>query len=223
LAAFNEFKKYAVVVYVNSKKGERDSLSPMAYGVLTAKSSGKYIPKAVITSSDQKTYFASIAYKSMSGDKAFRDVNKLVKQGIEGEPAPLPKDVVSAWSAKKNGMFYRGNFVELAEHKKHGKTVVLNTLEGKKLRVPIKLLSEKAQSYALAMGGGAEHATGVTQKAVEESWESAQGGKTITATFVALKGDMITLKKQNGSDVTFKLAMLSEKSQERAKELAGAE
>lgn len=53
-----------------------------------------------------------------------------------------------------------------------------------------------------------------------ESWESAKAGKIIKGTFISLKGNQITITKENGKTLTFSLDLLSEKSQKRAQELS---
>lgn len=216
MEAFKQLKKYAVVVYINTKKSQaKEALSPVVMGVLTAKSMGNIIPKAVVTSPDQMTYMASMPYKSMKDPKAFRAANAKVKDGLAGLTIPKPGDAKYVWTISGSGRFYRGAFVEL----KDDKDLVLKSPEGKQFNVPMAKLTRGTQAYARHLAGGGEEKS--AEKPQMEPWESAKGGQTIHATFLSLKGDKITLKKQNGKLATFSIARLSEESQKRAKELAG--
>ena len=52
-----------------------------------------------------------------------------------------------------------------------------------------------------------------------EAWQSRKGGKVFHAKFISLKADKITIEMTGEKRVTFNLALLSEKCQQRAKEL----
>jgi hypothetical protein len=215
LEAFKQLKKHAVVVYVNTEKPKsKESLSPVVIGVLNASSMGNIIPKAVVTSPDQLTYMASMPYKSMKDSKAFRAANTKVKAALAGQSMEAPKDAKFAWTIAGSGRFYKGDFVEL----KDDKDLVLKSPEGKPFNVPMAKLTSGAQAYARHLAGGGEEKP--AEKLEMEPWESAKGGKTIHATFLSLKGEKITLKKQDGKLASFSISLLSEKSQQRAKELA---
>lgn len=187
----------------------------MVMGVLNADSMGNIIPKAVVTSPDQMTYMASMPYKSMKDSKAFRAANNKVKAALAGDTIAKPADAKYVWTLTGSGRFYRGDFVEL----KDDKELVLKSPEGKTFKVPMAKLTAGTQAYARHLAGGGDKEA--TEKPQMEPWESAKGGQTIHATFLSLKGGKITLKKSNGKLLTFSLSLLSEKSQQRAKELAG--
>lgn len=184
-------------------------------GVLNASSMGNTIPKAVVTSADQLTYMASMPYKRMSDSKAFREVNKGIKEALAGKKVEKPKDAEYNWMISGVSRFYKGDFVEV----KDDKFLMIKPAKGKAIKVPLAKLSTGAQAYArLRAGAGAAPAA---EEPGMESWESAKGGKTIEASFVSLSGGKITLKKQGGKIVTFNLSLLSDQSRQRAKELAG--
>jgi len=216
LEAFKQLKKHAVVVYISTKDPKTKNVaSPVVIGALNAKSMGNTIPMAVVTSSDQMTYMTSVSYEGMKDSKAFRNANTMVKEALAGTPASKPEDAHDCWTVAKNGGFYTGSFVELESEE----TLILESPKGKSMRVPMAKLSSGAQSYARALANSEEEST--TEELEIESWESAKGGNSISATFISLNDEMITLQKENGKTVTFKLSLLSANSQERAKELAG--
>lgn len=221
LEAFKQLKKHAVVVYVNTKKLEaRESLSPVVMGALHAESMGNIIPKAVVTSPDQRTYMTSIAYKSMKEKKTFRDANKQVKAALAGNSIEMPKDAIMSWSLSGKNGFHKGEFVKLQDDK----TLIIKSPERGDYAIPMEKLSKGAQAYArlLAGGGKEEAATSTTsddQHALE-SWTNASG-KQIQAKFLALENGKISLEMKNGKVVAFDLTKLSKDSQQRARELAG--
>ncbi|WP_435896110.1 hypothetical protein [Oceaniferula spumae] len=197
-----------------------DHISPIVGGGLGDPKMGNLIPKAVVVSPDMTTMYGSIAYKQMKASKNFTELNKKVEAALEGKPAgaqPEPQWYVKAGK----GSFYKGNMVNLKKNKKNQQIIVLKERSGKVLNVPLGKLTPLAQKMAL--GQVADKADDKPSAAAElemESWESAKGGKSIKATFVSLSGGKITLKKDNGQEVTFDLTLLSDKSQSRARELA---
>ncbi len=204
------------MIYINAKKPqEKSALSPVVMGALSAKSMGPYIPKFVVTSTDQMTYMTSLAYKKMN-DKAFRAANAQVKEGLAGSPVPKPKDAYDCWTIASNGRHYVGEFVEL----KNSKTLILKSPRDKKMKIPMSELTLGAQKYARFLSGSGQEST-PKEKAEIEEWQSAQGGKSIRATFISLNGELITLRKEDGKTLTFKLSLLSEESQQRAEKLSG--
>ena len=221
LEAFSKFKRDAIIVYLNSKKMEVDyqKLSPVVIGGLQAKSMGKYIPKAVITSADQSTYFASVAYEEMKESKSFKDAINSAEKGLDGQAPGMPEDAEYRWIVKNTSRFYTGSFVEVTTHKKKGELLVLKKPEGKKVHIPTSELATGALAYAHSMNAKAKKAK-AHAAIVEESWESAEGGKIINATFVKLQERKITLKMQNGKEMTFDVSKLSKESQKRARELS---
>ena len=191
-------------------------MSPVTAGALYAKSMGNTIPKVVVTSSDQMTYMASISYKKMD-EKSFRAANAQVKAGLAGESAPTLERAYECWVVASNGRYYTGEFTEL----KDDKTLMLKSPQGKDMKISMSQLTAGAQEYArLRAGGGSEEESVTTEEPEVEAWGSSKGGKSMRATFISLDGEMITLKKEGGKTITFKLSHLSEESQQRAKELA---
>lgn len=191
-------------------------MSPVTAGALYAKSMGNIIPKVVVTSSDQMTYMASISYKKMN-EKSFRAANAQVKAGLAGESAPTLEDAYECWLIASNGRYHTGEFTELKDDK-----LILKSPQGKNIKIRMSKLTAGAQEYArLRAGSGSEEESVTTEEPEVEAWGSSKGGKSMRATFISLDGEMITLKKEGGKTITFKLSLLSEESQQRAKELAG--
>ncbi|MEM1008365.1 MAG: SHD1 domain-containing protein [Myxococcota bacterium] len=209
-------KKHAVVVYINTKDGKSlENLSPVVTGALYAKSMGNIIPKAVVTSPDQKTYMASIAYKSMKDSKSFRDANKQVKSVLDGAVVEVPKDLVYAWTIRGKRSFVVGEFMEL----KDDKTVLLKTPNGRTRKMSLDQLTPGCGAYARVMAGGGDEEVSSGKRELEP-WTNTKG-KQIHARFISLKDGKIRLEQMNGKVVTFSISLLSEESQKRAKELAG--
>lgn len=216
MEAFKQLKKHAVVVYINTKKrAASENLSPLVLGVINANSMGNIIPKVVVTSHNQKSYIASMPYKSMKDKKSFRAVNAQIKEALAGKAMEKPKDAKIVWTLAGSGRYYKGDFVEI----KDDKDLVLKSPEGKNFSVPLEKLTKGTQAYARALaGGGAEPAA--SKKPELESWTNKKG-KQIHARFLSLKNGKISLEKMDGKVVTFNVSVLSEESQKRAKELAG--
>ncbi|QQL45046.1 hypothetical protein [Sulfuriroseicoccus oceanibius] len=221
MAAFKNFRRHSVVVYISSKAKVRyQEVSPVVVGRFRDKSLGHTIPKAVIVSADQSLWFASSKYADMKGSKEFSRVRKLVKQGLDGELDQKPYQYANAWQLLGPGNVYLGTFVRLSED---GQSMVLKRQDnGTEMSVPLDKLVSGAQRAARMMAGGGAEISAEPEVPVMESWVSAEGGKTITAKFQSLSGNRITLVMENGRTVTFDISKLSEKSQQRAKELAGA-
>ncbi len=187
---------------------------------------GMTIPKAVITSPDQMTVYAKMSYKQLKSSKEYSASSKVVKAALDGNPPVADHTIVPRWNLKNTTRGYNGTFIKLMDHPNKGPSVVLKMKEtGKESTISLETLSSGAQAYAKLLGGASSIAqeaetTKSTPTFAEETWESAQNGKSMQATFVSLTGDNITLKKANGQTVTFSTSHLSEKSRQRAEELA---
>ncbi|MCP5536821.1 MAG: hypothetical protein H7A51_11405 [Akkermansiaceae bacterium] len=196
-------------------------LSPVVVGGLYANSMGRTIPKVVVASPDQTQLFAAMSYAQTKNEKAFRTVDALVKAALAGDVKGGPKDAIEKWPLLKSGNMYTGRFVEFKEDKN---LLILKANKGKPMKIPFQKLSAGSKAYARLMAAGGPEAAKPQAPADGypiESWESAKGGKSIQARFVSLQDGKITLKKSDGSQVTFSLTLLSEKSQQRANELVG--
>jgi hypothetical protein len=77
----------------------------------------------------------------------------------------------------------------------------------------------EARTKLSALRGTAAPVAKAEVKHPAETWVSAEGRKTL-ASFVAQRGENVTLRLSNGRDVTMPLARLSEAGQKRATELA---
>ena len=161
--------------------------------------------------------FMVIGRDTLDGSDCFVGSEEKVKQALDGEAVEVPKDLVCNWIMAGKTSFYPGEFVDLVDDK----NVSLKSPTGRTYNLSMDKLSKGSQAYARALAGGGEKEEEVAEKEFEmESWTNTKG-KTIRAQFVSLEGEQITLKKADGKTVSFKLSLLSEKSQERAKELAG--
>lgn len=206
-----------MVVYIDSENVESlENLSPVVVGALNTASMGRTIPKAVVTSPDQNSFYASITYKQMKEPKNFRKANKQIKAALGGEQVEIPKDLVHNWVQSGSRTRYLGSFVEM----KDDKNLVLKLTNGKNYSIPLAKLSAGSKAYArMLAGGGAGEGASKEEKTQTEPWTNTKG-KVIQARFISLKDGKITLAMKNGKSVTFDLALLSEESQKRAKELA---
>ena len=217
MEAFKQLKKHAIVVYINTEKPQaKEHLSPIVMAALNTESMGSLIPRAVITSPDQRTYMASIDYKSMKNKKTFKNANKKVKEALAGKTTEMPKDAIISWTLTGKNNYYKGDFVKI----ENDKNLVLKTPEGNEISVPLEKFTQGAQAYARLLAGGDEEKTTGSKKTHElESWTSTSG-KQIHARFLSVKNGKVSLEMTDGKVVTFSLTKLSKDSQKRAKELA---
>lgn len=221
MEAFSKFKRHSVIVYVNTKnKLSRQFLSPIITGCLNSAITGKIIPKAVISSFDQGTVYAKMSYKQLQSSKEYSSTAKVVKLALKGKEPPVDKKVIPNWQVNNDNRFYIGTFVEL----KNDTKLIIKKTEGNNTSIPMSKLSPGSQMYARMKEQQRSGAQPAGEKEDSETfsvetWQSSKDGKSIQATFVALKGDKITLKKKSGKSVIFPLSLLSEQSQKRAREL----
>ena len=213
-----------MLVYVNSKASTRyESLSPLVAGALNCPKVGRTIPIAVISSPDQKEIYTKLSYSQLKKSKMYSLTSKIVKKALKGEVPPADATVVPMWHLKKSRRYCSGTFVQLDEGES---LTIASKKSGGSQKIPLSHLSEGAQAYAKLMelqrtgasadGGSEEKNTSHTV----ETWESSKDGKKMKATFISLSDGQITLKKDNGKSITFPLTKLSDKSQQRAKELS---
>jgi hypothetical protein len=215
LEAFKRLKRTSVVVYINTKEvSDRQHLSPVVMGGLNALSMGRIIPRVVVSSPDQLKLYSAMSYEQTKNDKEFRRVDKEAREALKGGAQAGPKDAEDCWMLKGASSFYRGSFQSLKDDK-----LTIKDSKNKGIKLSLDRLSPGAQAYARAMAGSGTTGDKEVKSHPLEPWHSAKGGKAIHAKFVSLKGDKITLEKTGGKRVTFSLALLSDKSRQRAKEL----
>jgi len=217
------------MVYINSKNpSSREHLSPLVIGSLDHTKMGKTIPKAVLCSPDQTQIYTKMSYKQLDVTSEYSKASKLVKAALKGDvPAPDPT-TVPAWNLKNVNAYFQGEFIELTKDN----VLVCKGMNGGNRKENLNKFSAGTIAYAKFLQ---QQKSGEQEEAVTddenvnpektpsftlESWESAKGGKVIKGTFVSLKGDKISITKENGKTSTFALKLLSEKSQKRARELA---
>lgn len=226
--AFKKLKKHSVLVYINAEGKDRwEHVYPTVSGAIHGKGMGHIYPKAVVTSPDQLQVFAMMNHKQLEQSSAYSKVSKAAKKGAAGEELESLPEYVLHWPVAGSAGFLMGPFVRLENDNK-----LFLKVKGKVYGNKLKEFRTGSQQYARHLhaqnnptdAAGVDQTTGessvtdVTEAAME-AWHSAKGGKTIQARFVTLSGDRITLEKEDGKTVTFKLSLLSEQSQQRAKEL----
>lgn len=216
MAAFDEFRKKAVTVFVNSGvNAQKNLLSPLVYTALTGPKMGNTIPKTAATSPQMDSIWGQLSYKQMT-EKGIKQLRKDLKAMTDGK-APIAPQTIKffKWTSRDQpGNAWTGSFRQL-----NGETLVLKSPEGKIMKLPLSKLSDAASDFARKLGGqSTEKAESLTFQ--EEEWTSSTG-KTIKATFVSLKGSQITLDLANGKQSSFPLTRLAQESQDRAHKLAG--
>lgn len=206
------------MVYLNAKDAtSRDPVSPMVSGAFRHAKMGRIIPQAVVSSADQTQIFSKMSYNQLKVSSEYSVTSKAVKSALGGEEFQGDSTIVPYWNLKNSMKAYAGPFVEL----KDDSVLVYQKRDGgANSSIELAKLSAGSQAYARLLESQKSGGT-KSSELTEEFWESAKDGKTIKATFVSLKGDTITLKKDSGKSVSFSVQLLSEKSQTRAKELAG--
>lgn len=212
-----------MIVYVNDKDKKRwEQLSPPVLGAFYGTTMGHVYPKAVVSSTDQSHVFANMNHKQLEKTSEYSKVSKVAKEALQGSlPAPGPVFDLK-WTVKGTEGSLTGTFIKLVDNKR----LVLN-IKGRERGNKLEEFGEGAQAYARHLAG-IEEAPEAEKKdpkvsdetEVVEAWESSAKNKTIQARFVSLDGDSITLKLETGKVVTFPMGKLSERSQERAKELS---
>jgi len=201
-----------VVVYVNvMKPADYENLSPMVSGAYYHKSMGRTIPKAVMCSPDQLDIYAKMSYAQLKSSKEYSKTSKVVKAILKGGEVSNDPTILPYWHVKNSKSSYHGHFI------------IFKNEKGGKQQISLAKLSAGANVYAKTLeqkrsGEVVDKKDQVKEKTMEV-WESSEG-KKISAVFVALEGEKIKLRKKDGKTVHFALSLLSEKSQQRAKELA---
>lgn len=208
--AFNTFKRKAVTVILESKKKDYDNqISPLISGALRDPKLGNTIPILAASSPNEDAIWGQLSYAKIKSSKDLKGMVKELTAIQKGEKEPAEDiKITLQWGVKdKPGYAYRGDFVKVEDDKLHVSE------KGKTHAIPFDKLSSSAVAYAKKLAG-IEKAEAAKPK--EEDWTNS-AGKTIVATFVALKGEKITLKLANGKETTFALNLLSEDSIKKAK------
>lgn len=194
------------------------AVPPPVYTALKDDLMGNTIPWAVVMNSDLSSQLAAVRHGEMLDDKAYRDANKKVKSALvapvdtEAAPAMPTKDI--RWPSQNIRSAWIGKFQEVK-----GDTLILTHL-GTAKNIPLNMLSEPSQKYALSLQKLKEAPVAAAViSAGEEVWTNASG-KTITATFESMDNDAVKLKLADGKVSRVPLKSLSEASQKRAWELA---
>ena len=213
MSAFNTFRKKAITVIVETKqKSDKELIGPLIDGAFGDPKMGNTIPKLVAASPNDNEIWGRLTYAQLGSSKNLKNLTKsltAIQKGEEEAPADIKFPL--RWAVKdKPGYAYTGDFVKLEGGKIHLKD------KGKTHGIPTEKFAPSALAYAKKLAGLEEEKKAEAAKPKEEDWTNS-AGKKIVATFIAIKGDKITLKLSNGKQSTFPLTLLSKESIERAK------
>ncbi|MGB0992833.1 MAG: SHD1 domain-containing protein [Akkermansiaceae bacterium] len=235
--AYAKFRsKYCVIgIPVKQVKAAEPLLSPLTLTEYRwpAGIKNKTLPIAVVTDPTQTVSYGVFDMKSLGKRETYKEIGNRIKAVKAGQKNPHPEQPWLQFITKDKPI--NGNFEKMIDNEKFSfqpRTLNQNNKNPRKPKeVELKTLSKGARDYVKAMAAksGAGAGAGVADAKDDEdkperkmeSWQSATSSKTIQAQFVSLKDGQITLKQANGKVVTFDLSRLSDKSQQRAKELAG--
>jgi hypothetical protein len=215
LAAFKEFDKNAICVMVDGEDtAHHQVLPPLVVTALREPEFGQVIPWAVVMDSTLTHRLAEVRHKEMLTDSAYRVKNKAIKAAL-AKPAAPPFTVPLTelrWPVEGVNTFYTAKF----EQVKNGSLHLSNEKDGQ-FKIPLEKFTPPTREYAQALQKLKEAPP--VEPLVEESWTNA-AGKAITATFVALNADQVSLKLPDGKVSKVPLGSLSADSQARAAKLA---
>lgn len=218
MAAFKKMKSKCVVVFVHSEqRAAVDAISPVVYTALGDEALGTTIPKLVITSPTQNTILGSMSENDMGKSSNFSKVARSAEDKLEGwEVDKLDPKKSLKWPVKGKKLQYKGVFKSY-----DGGDLVFTTgrMQKDKLGEGTKLYLELLSKQLEAARIKAEAEASRVVYEVED-WEGSSSDKSISAKFVSLVGDKITLEKADGEMMSFDVQYLSEESQKRARELA---
>lgn len=216
MAAFKAFKKTAITVILESQdKKYHNLISPLISGALRDPKVGNTIPILVASSPEGSRIWGQLSYAQIGSSKSLNAMVKELTAIQKGEKEPA-KDIKVPlhWAVKnKPGYSYQGDFVKL-----NGNKLYLRK-EDREFSISLDKITPNAASFAKKLAGLEDHKIAEASMPTEEDWTNSKG-KTIVATFIALRGAKITLKLANGKTSTFPLNLLSEDHIKRAKEYA---
>lgn len=220
------FSQRGVVVYLNAKTKQRyGSLSPLVLSKFSSGELGRYIPKVVVSSSDQTKIFGALKYKSINKSSANNLATKMKRmaQGKTAAPAQNYSRSMPWPSRKKLGSVWSGSFQSLdSTH------LVLNSPEGVK-RVPLSNLTPAAincAKYIAKRKGGTRNLKATNnvisrRKSVTPitkgnyfrplTWTNKQN-QSMLATLVSLDGNILKVRLANGEVRSCKLGELTRDS-----------
>ena len=220
--AIKELRSYAVVVFLVSKKDGETAMPPPVVTALRKPTMGTFDPRLVLMSADLTETFAALGNKELVGNDArdtYRDLKETMRTKLAAwKPSGKPPADEFIW-IRTDGRHYRGRFVEVKDAKLH----VESTKFGKgSLR--LEELSPASRAYAEQLASvGTPQAQNSGKGESEpkfENWTSSDG-KVVKARFISLQDGKLTVETATGKSYTFPLDRLGEKSQARAKALAG--